>query len=62
MADDLTPRIADRARIAAIAEADAVLAANTPNTRQRIGEALLEAYIEIDRLRQRLADAGIADA
>ena len=55
-------RFAERARMVAIAEADAVLEANTPNTRERIGEALIAAYIEIDRLRQRLADAGIDDA
>jgi hypothetical protein len=62
MVDDLTPRIADRARIAAMADADAVLEANTPNTRERLAQSLFDAYREIDRLRQRLADAGIDDA
>jgi hypothetical protein len=63
MADDeLTRRIADRQRMARIAELHAELETLTPNTPYRLAEHLSEAYREIDRLRQRLADAGIDDA
>jgi hypothetical protein len=51
------PRMANRARMRAIADADAVLAASTPNTRQHLAEMLHAAYAEIDELRQRLAEA-----
>jgi hypothetical protein len=61
MADDLTRRIADRQRMARIDELSAELETLTVNTPERLLGHLYDAYAEIHRLRQRLADAGIDD-
>jgi hypothetical protein len=54
--------LADRQRMARIRELNAELAELTPNHPHALAEHLDAAYREIDRLRQRLADAGIDDA
>jgi hypothetical protein len=59
--DELTRRIANRQRMARIHELQAEYATLTPNHPLALAEHLSDAYREIDRLRQRLADAGLSD-